>query len=318
MTSPKKIAANQNNAKHSSGARTEAGKERAKMNAKTHGIFAKELLIPDKDKPQFEVLRSSLGEQLKPASVLQQIAFEKILASCWRYKLATRLEMKRLDSQLASTEDTPRPEPQSQTAAQDPMSNWYASSAADLRKAKKLLVELGQDVAKNGWIHKEDWRNELTNTFGNECFNLLTAWDPESVDAILLAKQIVEHSKVHGSRLPLPLSTEDLGKENGSQESVTKESVTKKGAGKDAVTQEGESKNLVVDLNANWQMSVKLIDLLRLHVEGFMRIKGLAAEGLDERHSANTLDLGARYATTATRDLERAVLWFQYLKDQNL
>jgi hypothetical protein len=64
-------------------------------------------------------------------------------------------------------------------------------------------------------------------------------------------------------------------------------------------------------------MSRKLIDLLRLHVEGLIRMKE-AAEVLDERQSTNTLDLGARYATTATRDLERAVLWFQYLKEQNL
>ena len=195
------------------------------------------------------------------------------------------------------------------------MSNWYASSSADLRNAKKLLVELREEVANNGWIHKEKWRVKLTNTFGTECFNLLTAWDPVSVDAILMAQQNVAHREVYGSTLPLPPSTEGVGKENVSQESVTKEDVTKKGA---RAVKEGESKNLVVDLNANWQMSVKLIDLLRLHVEGLMRIKGLAAEGPDERQSANTLDLGARYATTATRDLERAVSWFQYLKEQNL
>src|SRR5690242_8102935 len=157
MTTTKKIAANQNNAKKSTGARTKAGMEHSKLNARTHGIFAKELLIPDKDKAQFEVLQSSLRDQLKPASTLQHIAFEKILAACWRYKLATRLEMKRLDTHLTSTENAPLPEPQSQ-AAQDVMGNWYASSLADLRNAKKLLVELSQDVAENGWIHKEEWR----------------------------------------------------------------------------------------------------------------------------------------------------------------
>jgi hypothetical protein len=51
MTSDKKIAANQNNAKHSSGATTKAGKEHSKLNARTHGIFAKELLIPPKTNP---------------------------------------------------------------------------------------------------------------------------------------------------------------------------------------------------------------------------------------------------------------------------
>jgi hypothetical protein len=277
MTSAKKIAANQNNANYSRGARTKAGKERSRMNAKTHGIFVKELLIPDKDKPQFVALQSSFRDQLKPASTLQNIAFERILAACWRYKLATRLEMKRLGNHLASTENAPLPESQSQTAAQEVMGNRYTSSSADLRNAEKLLVEVGQDVAKNGWIHKEQWRDRLTNAFGTECFNLLTAWDPVSVDAILLAQQNIAHSERFG--LPLP-----------------------------PISKEGEGKNLVVDPNANWQMSCKLIDLLRLHVEGLMRMKAAAAEASDERQSANTLDLGARYATTATRDLERAVL----------
>src|SRR6185369_8875093 len=148
-------------------------------------------------------------------------------AACWRYKLATRLEMKRLDNHLTSTDNAPLPEPHSQAAAQDVMRNWYASSSADLRNAKKLLVELREEVAKNGWIHKEEWRDKLTNTFGTECFNLLTEWDPGSVDAILLARQDIAHSKVHGSQLHLPSTTEGVSsKENVSQD--TKEGVTKK------------------------------------------------------------------------------------------
>jgi hypothetical protein len=84
-------------------------------------------------------------------------------------------------------------------------------------------VELREEVAKNGWIHKEEWRERLTNTFGTECLDLLTAWDPGSVDAILMAQQNVAHSKLHGSPLHLPPSTEGVGKENVPQESVTKE-----------------------------------------------------------------------------------------------
>lgn len=287
MTSDKKIAANQNNAKKSAGARTKAGKEHSKLNARTHGIFAKELLIPVEDKPQFEALRSSLLKQLQPTSALQHIAFEKILAACWRSKLAARFEMKRLEAHLALTQNEALPQPQNQTAAQDVMSNYYASSAADLRNATKLLVELAQEVGTHGWIHKEEWRDRLTNAFGTECFNLLTTWDPVSVDAILLAQQNIAHSERFG--LPLP-----------------------------PISREHEGKNLVVDLNANWQMSRKLIDLLRLHVEGLIRMKRAAAEVPDERQSANALDLGARYVTTATRDLERAVAWFLYLKEQHL
>ena len=96
MTSDKKIAASQNNAKKSPGPTTELGKRRSKRNATKHGILSCELLIDEMEKLEFETLRSSLRDQLSPDTTLQDVGFGRILTSIWKSKLALRLEAKQL------------------------------------------------------------------------------------------------------------------------------------------------------------------------------------------------------------------------------
>lgn len=287
-TSREKIAANTSNSSHATGPKTKIGRERSKLNAWKHGIFARELLVADEDKPEFAALRSALRDQLQPASALQQIGFDRILSSCWRYKLATRLEMKRLKAHFELKDDQALQEPQNDSPSQNVLSRWYAVSNADLRNAIRLLLELGQEVATNGWRNKEEWRDRLINTFGSECFELFTSWDPMSIQAILMAEHLDDTVKVFNSPLP-PIPDIDSRKQR-----------------------------TLVDPKLSWQMSVKLIDLSRYYLEGLARINKLGGDRPDERQGAAALDLGARYATTATRDLERAVAWYQYLKEQHL
>ncbi len=73
-----------------------------------------------------------------------------------------------------------------------------------------------------------------------------------------------------------------------------------------------------MDPALSWQMSVKLIDLMREGLEGVARVRNLGADGTGQERQATALDLAARYYTTATRDLERAVAWYQYLREHRL
>lgn len=288
MTSHKKILVNQENSARSTGPKTTVGKEQSRRNATKHGIFTRELLVSDKDKPEFETLRSSLCDQLRPASAMQQIGFDKIVSSCWRHKLATRLEMKRLEAHLESKEDQSLQKSFGDAPAQNILAKWYGASNADLRKGIRILMDLGEEVSANGWIHKEDWKHVLTNTFGAECFELFTSWDPMSIDAILMTEHLLAHAK----RFDRPLPSEP--------------------------DMDSKKQRFTVDPKLSWQMSAKLIDLTRLHLEELARINRLGRDIPDERQGAPALDLGARYATTSTRELERAVVWYQYLKEQHL
>jgi hypothetical protein len=57
---------------------------------------------------------------------------------------------------------------------------------------------------------------------------------------------------------------------------------------------------------------------MKQHLEDLEQIYRRGAGAPGERQDSDTLDLVTRYVTTATRDLERAVKWYQYLKEQQL
>ena len=149
MTSPKKIAANQNIAKKSPGPTTEPGKRRSRGNATKHSILARELIVNEIDKPQLETVRAELHDQLSPVTQVQRIAFERFLCSFWRHKLAVRLDAKQMECTFDQTDEKKNPE-------------------------KEVPA-----------IHAEDWKPEVIRVFGENFFSMLTEWVPTNIDEIL-------------------------------------------------------------------------------------------------------------------------------------
>ena len=96
----KNTDANRKNAEKSTGPTSEEGKAQSARNALKHGIFAKELFLSDEEKPEFEELNNALRGQFNPATPMQEIAFGRVVCSCWRCRLATRLEMSRIKQYL--------------------------------------------------------------------------------------------------------------------------------------------------------------------------------------------------------------------------
>jgi hypothetical protein len=77
------VNANRANAKKSTGPKTPAGKQRARLGALTHGFFAKELPLSDEEKRRLEETRRQLQSQLLPTTVFQHITFAEIIACIW-------------------------------------------------------------------------------------------------------------------------------------------------------------------------------------------------------------------------------------------
>jgi hypothetical protein len=175
--SKQKITANRRNSMHSTGPKTETGKLWSRMNAMKHGIFASELKVSNRDKPEFDLLHRTLRAQLKPASTLQQIGFERVVCGAWRWKLAIRLETKRWTL-----------EPQDGREFQDGAhparlpTNWYGASVRDLNGALRFLADVRQDVEANGWIHAERWKDPV---YPDPWTWLLRIADPVGSDGIL-------------------------------------------------------------------------------------------------------------------------------------
>jgi hypothetical protein len=125
----------------------------------------------------------------------------------------------------------------------------------------------------------------VTRAFGEEFFSLLTQWVPMNITAIHMAEMLVDKAEKFRSPLP-PLDSKYT--------------------------------RVVEDPKLSWQMGVKLIELTQQHLQSLLRMSDLGADGTGQEHHASPLDLATRYCTTATRELERAVRWYQYLKELKL
>src|SRR5207248_378425 len=82
--SDKVIAANCANAQKSTGPKTLTGKKHSRLNAKSHGLFAKELHFDEGEELEFERLKRDLLSQLLPQTALQRLAVDEILSCVWR------------------------------------------------------------------------------------------------------------------------------------------------------------------------------------------------------------------------------------------
>ena len=285
MTSKKKIASNQNNAKKGTGPTTEQGKRHSKRNATKHGVLARELVVSDSDKPEFEALREALHDQLSPATTLQHIAFDRILCAIWRYKLAVRFDAKRMKETIDQAEEKEDPGQKETPAGHILPTKWYGTRPADLRDAIRLLKEVREDVSENGWIHAEQWKRPVTIAFGDRFFFMLAEWTPSSIDEISLAQKFAAQAK--GSASPLPEKSPGV-------------------------------MGVIVDPKLSWQFGLKLIDLMQEHLEDLARISNLADANSGQERGTSALELANRYSTSATREVERAVEWYRTLKEQGL
>src|SRR5579862_5272896 len=84
MATPAQIAANIANAEHSTGPKTEAGKQRSKLNAFRHGLTGQVLILTEEDRVAFAALSNALLEDLAPQGALETKLAESIVSDTFR------------------------------------------------------------------------------------------------------------------------------------------------------------------------------------------------------------------------------------------
>ena len=92
MTTNAQIKANRNNAKKSTGPRTEEGKTRVARNALKHGLLARDTVLPGEDPAEFDRQLSALEADIQPANSLEFELVRQIADAQWRMRRLTRLE----------------------------------------------------------------------------------------------------------------------------------------------------------------------------------------------------------------------------------
>jgi hypothetical protein len=94
MATPAQFAANQANARLSTGPRTPEGKAAVSRNAVRHGFASSHLYLSDEDRGVFEEFRGRFRAELQPAGLLEEELFEQIVHAAWnlrRIRIAERV-----------------------------------------------------------------------------------------------------------------------------------------------------------------------------------------------------------------------------------
>ncbi len=94
--SEKQREANRRNASQSTGPKTPEGKQVSRLNAVTHGLLAKAVVITagdyQEDEQEFAQLLEELREQFSPVGVAEDLEVQKIALCYWRKMRAVRYE----------------------------------------------------------------------------------------------------------------------------------------------------------------------------------------------------------------------------------
>ena len=108
MTTAAQRKANKQNAQHSTGPRTEQGKQRSSQNALKHGFRAKGPLIPGDDPDHYCRHSAELESELQPAGPLEENLVDQIVDITWRLKRFARIEAAVINELYDSAAEQPQ------------------------------------------------------------------------------------------------------------------------------------------------------------------------------------------------------------------
>ncbi len=92
QVSLKKIEANRRNALRSTGPKTPAGKARVRLNALTHGLLSREIVLPDEDQVALAQLARRLRVDLQPIGEREELLADLVTRAVWRLRRFGRVE----------------------------------------------------------------------------------------------------------------------------------------------------------------------------------------------------------------------------------
>ncbi|HEX5228618.1 MAG TPA: hypothetical protein VFW44_12950 [Bryobacteraceae bacterium] len=85
-------AVNRQNARHSTGPRTPAGKRRSSLNALRHGLTAASAILPSEDRDAFEAHRRRFFDEYQPATATESQFVQELVDTSWRLNRIPLLE----------------------------------------------------------------------------------------------------------------------------------------------------------------------------------------------------------------------------------
>jgi len=101
---PDRASINRENAQHSTGPRTEAGKKRSSMNALRHGLTGQTIVLPAEDLAAYRTFTKRFFDGLKPRGVLEEELVQTLADCRWRLNRLSAIETNLLSMAQAGGE----------------------------------------------------------------------------------------------------------------------------------------------------------------------------------------------------------------------
>jgi hypothetical protein len=103
MATEKQILANQQNAKHSTGPRTEAGKRRSRRNAIRHGLTVETVIDTLEDAADYRAFERAIKSDYSPQTAIDSQLVSRLASLLWRLRRAVIVESGLLNMQAETT-----------------------------------------------------------------------------------------------------------------------------------------------------------------------------------------------------------------------
>ena len=107
MTTEAQILANQRNAQKSTGPRSRQGRTAVSQNAVKHSLLIRQDVITSESQADFDLYRERMLSELAPASPMESMLAERIVALSWRLKRAGRIQNQTIDALNANNTSSP-------------------------------------------------------------------------------------------------------------------------------------------------------------------------------------------------------------------
>ena len=158
-----RIARNRENASHSTGPKTEAGKQRSSLNALRHGLTGHTIVLPTEDLAAYQRFTKRFFDDLKPRGVIEEQLVQNIADTSWRLNRIPALENNLLTLGFAEHSDrinTEHPEAHAALAIAEALREQTRAFSALSLHGQRLSRQFERTLAQLRELQAERRANE--------------------------------------------------------------------------------------------------------------------------------------------------------------
>jgi hypothetical protein len=183
---------NRANAQHSTGPRTEAGKQRSSQNALRHGLTARSAVTPSEDHAAYQRHLRQFMDEYQPATATETQMVQQLADTSWRINRIPTLEADIL-ARVECSADDPEPPAFDIVDAHHLLGNLTLNSTRLSRQFQKTLEQLREIQLDR----REQEQRDLKAAAGIHELNKYEGvpWQPSDLGFVFSIEQVERHAQ---------------------------------------------------------------------------------------------------------------------------